>query len=100
MLFVKTDYKSLGILISLFWDTTCDWNSLFKLKYGNSLKRYIRKSWLTLLETIGDLRRKLDKANCNNIQGPRMKEEESDETKQNCNNIHDLVTTKEKEGNH
>jgi hypothetical protein len=52
------------------------------------------------LETIGDLRRKLDKANCNNIQGPSMKEEESDETKQNCNNIHDLVTTKEKEGNH
>jgi hypothetical protein len=29
-----------------------------------------------------------------------MKEEEGDETKQNCNNIHDLVTTKEKEGNH
>jgi hypothetical protein len=52
------------------------------------------------LETIGDLRRKLDKANCSNIQRPRMKEEESDETKQNCNNIHDLVTTKEEEGNH
>ncbi len=29
-----------------------------------------------------------------------MKEEEGDETKQNCNNIHDLVTTKEEEGNH
>jgi hypothetical protein len=53
-----------------------------------------------MIDTIGDLKRKLDKANCSNIQGPRMKEEEGDETKQNCNNIHDLVTTKEKEGNH
>jgi len=50
------------------------------------------------LETIGDLRRKLDKAKQHSR--PRMKEEEGDETKQNCNNIHDLVTTKEEEGNH
>jgi conjugal transfer/entry exclusion protein len=54
-----------------------------------------------MIDTIGDYwRRKLDKANYRNIQGLRMKEEEGDETKQNCNNIHDLITTKEEEGNH
>ncbi len=34
------------------------------------------------------------------IQGPRMKDKEGDETKQNCSNIHDLGTTNGEEGNH
>jgi conjugal transfer/entry exclusion protein len=53
-----------------------------------------------MIDTIGDYwRRKLDKANYRNIQGLRMKEEEGDETNQNCNKIHNLVITKEEEGN-